>query len=55
MNKRDILREYFSSMGRKSAKARMKKMSPEERTRIASAAAKARWSKEKPKATGKGR
>jgi hypothetical protein len=39
------LSAYFSRMGRKSVKARMKKISPEERSRIASQAAKARWSK----------
>jgi hypothetical protein len=39
------LHDYFSRMGKKSAKARMKKIKPEERTRIASAAAKARWAK----------
>jgi hypothetical protein len=38
------LSAYFSKLGRKSAKARMKKITPEERTRIASEAAKARWS-----------
>jgi len=41
------LKEYFSKMGRKSAKARMKKITPKERARIASEAAKARWSKKK--------
>jgi hypothetical protein len=39
------LKEYFSKMGKKSAKVRMKKISPEERKRIATAAAKARWSR----------
>ena len=39
------LSEYFASMGRKSAKARMRKISPAERKRIASNAAKARWAK----------
>ena len=33
--------------GQKSAKARMEKIAPEERRRIASAAARARWRKEK--------
>jgi hypothetical protein len=33
--------------GLKSAKARMEKIAPEERRRIASAAARARWGKEK--------
>ena len=36
---------FFSELGRKSAKARMKKIPPEERKRIASEAAKARWAK----------
>jgi hypothetical protein len=41
------LHEYFSKMGRKSAKARMAKLSPEERSRIARKAAYARWSRKK--------
>jgi hypothetical protein len=41
------LSEYFSKMGKKSAKARMKKISPEERKRIASEAAQVRWGKGK--------
>jgi hypothetical protein len=36
---------YFSRMGKKSAKARMEKIAPSERKRIASEAAKARWSR----------
>jgi hypothetical protein len=39
------LAAYFSRMGKKSAKARMEKISPQERSRIASQAAKARWSR----------
>jgi hypothetical protein len=39
------LHEYFSRMGKKSAKARMKNLTPAERKRIATAAAKARWSR----------
>ena len=39
------LSRYFSRLGKKSAKARMEKISPEERKRIAVNAAKARWSK----------
>jgi hypothetical protein len=39
------LKAYFSKLGRKSAKARMKKITPAERTRIAREAAKARWSR----------
>jgi len=45
MNK--MLREYFSKLGKKSGKARMKNFTPEERKRIATIAAKARWSKSK--------
>jgi hypothetical protein len=41
------LSAYFSRMGKKSAKARMKKLKPAERKRIASHAAKARWGKRK--------
>jgi hypothetical protein len=41
------LSEYFSKLGKKSGKARMKKISPEERKRIASEAAKVRWGKSK--------
>ena len=39
------LSEYFSAMGRKSAKARMKKVSAKRRSEIASNAAKSRWAK----------
>lgn len=39
------LSEYFTELARKAGKARMAKISPAERKRIASAAAKARWSK----------
>jgi hypothetical protein len=39
------LRDYFSRMGKKSAKARMQKISPEQRKSIASKAAKARWAR----------
>jgi hypothetical protein len=41
------LSAYFAQMGRKSAKARMKSLSPEERRKIARNAAKARWAKAK--------
>ena len=41
------LSDYFSRMGKKSAKARMKSTTPEERKQIARKAAKARWSKRK--------
>jgi len=44
-NEKQIMREYFSRLGKKSGKARMKKITPEERSRIAREAAKARWSK----------
>lgn len=39
------LSEYFSALGRKSAKARMKKLSAKRRHVIARNAAKARWAK----------
>jgi hypothetical protein len=39
------LSEYFAAMGRKSAKARMKKLSAKRRREIASNAAKSRWAK----------
>jgi hypothetical protein len=54
MNKREILHEYFAKLGRKSGKARMKTMTPKERSRVAAAGARARWSKAKGKTTGKG-
>jgi hypothetical protein len=41
------LSEYFRKLGRKGAKTRMRKVSPEERKRIAREAAKARWSQRK--------
>lgn len=41
------MKAYFSKLGKKSAKARKKKISAEERSRIAANAAKARWSKKK--------
>ena len=40
------LSEYFSAMGRKSAKARMKKVSAKRRSEIARNAAKSRWAKQ---------
>jgi hypothetical protein len=39
------LSAYFSRMSKKAAKARMEKISPAERKRIAIKAAKARWAK----------
>jgi hypothetical protein len=41
------LSEYFSALGRKSAKAKMKLLSPKKRREIARNAAKARWAKTK--------
>jgi hypothetical protein len=41
------LSKYFSAMGRKSAKARMKKLSARRRREIASNAAKSRWAKQR--------
>ncbi len=41
------LSEYFSRIGKKAAKARMKKLSPTERKRIATEAARARWTQKK--------
>jgi hypothetical protein len=43
------LSEYFAALGRKSVKARMKKISAKRRSEIASNAAKARWKKRKRK------
>jgi len=40
-----LLSEYFSEQGRKSAKARMKKISAKRRQEIARNAAKSRWAK----------
>lgn len=45
MKKNKTLHDYFSRIGKKAAKARMTKMTPEERSRIARKAAKARWAK----------
>lgn len=42
------MREWFSGMGRKGGKARLVKISPEERKRIAKLAAQARWAKNQP-------
>jgi hypothetical protein len=43
------LSNYFSRMGKKSAAARMQKLSPEERRRIGKHAIAARWAKAKKK------
>jgi hypothetical protein len=45
--KNKVLHAYFSRLGKKSAKARMKKITPQERSRIARRAAQARWSQAK--------
>ena len=42
-------RDYFAKAGRKGAKLRQEKLSPEERQKIARRAAAARWAKEKKK------
>jgi len=41
------LSRYFSRLGKKSAKARMKKLTPQERSRIARRAARVRWAQAK--------
>jgi hypothetical protein len=41
------IREYLSSLGRKGGKARLAKMTAEQRQAFAQKAAKARWEKEK--------
>ena len=41
------LREYFSKLGKKSVKTRMQTLSPQQRKKIAQAAAKARWAHKK--------
>ena len=41
------LSDYFSRMAKKAARARLEKIPPAERKRIASQAAKARWAKPK--------
>jgi hypothetical protein len=52
MNKQQVLKEYFTELGRKGGakggKARTDAMTPEERTALARLAASARWNK-KPK------
>jgi hypothetical protein len=40
-------REYFAKFGRKGAKQRLQKMTPEQRKEVAQKAAKARWAKKK--------
>jgi hypothetical protein len=49
------LSDYFAAMGRKGAKARMKKISPKRRKQIAVNAVKARWAKRKKGKRGVGR
>jgi hypothetical protein len=46
------LSDYFAAMGRKGAKARMKKISPKRRKQIAVNAVKARWAKQKKAKSG---
>ncbi len=46
------LSAYFSRMAKKAVKARMEKISPAERKRIASNAAKARWAKPRDRKEG---
>jgi hypothetical protein len=46
------LSDYFAAIGRKGAKARMKKISPKRRKQIAQNAVKVRWAKRK---NGKGK
>jgi hypothetical protein len=41
------LKQYFSKLGKKSVKARMQSLTPEQRKKIAKDAAKARWAQEK--------
>jgi hypothetical protein len=48
------LSQYFSALGRKSVKARLKKLSAKERREIARNAAKARWAKAKRRKKVKG-
>jgi len=45
--KKNTIREYLASLGRKGGKARLIKMTPEQRRAIARNAAKARWAREK--------
>jgi hypothetical protein len=45
MKKNKTLHDYFSRIGKKAAKARMKKITPAERQRIAREAALTRWSR----------
>jgi hypothetical protein len=51
VNKKQVIREYFSSLGKKGGskggRARTDAMTPEERTELARMAARARWAKKK--------
>jgi hypothetical protein len=49
------LSQYFSAMGRKSVKARLKKLTKKQRQEIARNAAKVRWAKVKKRKKGKRR
>jgi hypothetical protein len=50
-----MLSKYFSALGRKSVKARLKKLTKKERQEIARHAAKVRWAKAKKQKKGKKR
>ena len=58
MNKQQIIKEYFSRIGKKGAsaggKARTAAMTPEERSELARKAVMARWTRAKQKAKQKG-
>jgi hypothetical protein len=41
--------EFFRNQGKRGAKARLKQLTPEQRSEIARKAAAARWGKKKPK------
>ena len=45
---REFFRKYGAKGGKKSGPARMRKLSPEQRSEIARRAAAARWGKDKP-------
>ena len=44
------LRDYFSELGKRSGKARMRKMTAKQRSEVARTAARARWANRKKKA-----
>jgi hypothetical protein len=43
----NVLHKYFVSLGRRGAKARLKKLTPEQRREVARKAARARWARQK--------